>query len=107
MLVNPTHAGLRTYSERKVVDGKVSYQPKIVGTGNWEPIIDPDTHRGLVAYLDLAPDRERRNATSFVRKHMGSGVYRCGVCGGPLFAAISHQRAHDLPLPGPARGARR
>ena len=89
VLVNPTHAGLRTYSERTVVDGKVSYESKIVGPGNWEQIIDPDTHRGLVAYL-ANPDRRVRNMASFERRHQGSGIYRCGVCGESMYAAYSN-----------------
>jgi site-specific DNA recombinase len=98
VLINPTHAGLRTYSERQVVDGKVTYESKIVGPGDWEPIIDPDTHRGLDALLGR---KGRSNNISFERKHMGSGVYRCGVCKGPLYAAYTHRgrmiyRCRDL-----------
>ena len=68
----PGHAGLRIY------------QGKVVGHGEWQPLVDADTHRGLVAYLS---DPTRANAFAFERRHMGSGVYRCGVCGGLLYAA--------------------
>ena len=71
MLMNPTYAALRTY------------RGNVVGPGDWQPLVDEDTHRGLVAYLS---DPARRPATSFERKHMGSGVYRCGVCDGRLYA---------------------
>lgn len=70
-LLKPCYAGLRTY------------QGRVVGQGEWEPLIDEDTHRGLVAFLS---DPARRNHTSFERKHQGSGVYECGVCGGKLYA---------------------
>lgn len=55
------------------------YRGQVVGAGLWEPLIDVDTHRGLVAFLSN-PDRVRH--TSFERKYIGSGVYRCGRCGG-------------------------
>lgn len=72
LLVNPRYAALRTY--RGVV----------VGPGAWEPLIDADTHRGLVAFLS---DPSRIKCTSFERKYIGSGVYRCGKCEGGLMKA--------------------
>ena len=38
---------------------------------------------GWSHYLE---DPARRPGHIFERKHMGSGVYRCGTCGGPLYA---------------------
>jgi site-specific DNA recombinase len=61
----------------------VVYQGEIIGTGTWTPLIDEDTHRGLVAYLS---DPSRVTKLGFERKYQGSGVYRCGVCGEPLGA---------------------
>ncbi|SHZ35994.1 recombinase [Mycobacteroides abscessus subsp. bolletii] len=55
------------------------YRGQVVGAGTWEPLIDVDTHRGLVAFLSN-PQRVRH--TSFERKYIGSGIYRCGRCGG-------------------------
>jgi site-specific DNA recombinase len=75
VLMNPVYAALVTY------DGKV------IGTGQWEPLWDTDTHYGLVAFLT---DKDRRPAVSFERRHVGSGVYRCGKCGAPLYAAVPH-----------------
>ncbi|MBF9315843.1 recombinase family protein [Mycobacteroides chelonae] len=72
LLVNPRYAALRTH--RGVV----------VGPGEWEPLIDADTHRGLVAFLS---DPSRIKCTSFERKYIGSGVYRCGKCEGGLMKA--------------------
>lgn len=69
ILANPRYAGLLVHNG------------KVVGTGKWTPLIDADTHRGLVAYLS---DPSRVICTSFEKKYVGSGVYRCGVCGGPL-----------------------
>ena len=49
-LINPPYAA------------QVTYQDKVVGPGEWKPIIDEDTHRGLVAYLS---DPARRPAVAF------------------------------------------
>jgi len=69
LLVNPRYAALRVH------------RGKVVGPGDWEALIDADTHRGLVAFLS---DPARIICTSFEKKHIGSGVYRCGVCGAPM-----------------------
>jgi DNA invertase Pin-like site-specific DNA recombinase len=73
LLVNPRYAGINVH------------KGKVVGPGTWEPIIDVDTHHGLVAYLT---DPSRAICTSFEKKYMGSGVYRCGVCGGLMRHAV-------------------
>ena len=75
MLMNPTYAGLRTY------------RGKVVGPGDWPPLIDADTHHDLVVFLT---DSSRRPATSFERRHMGSGVYVCGKCRGRMYATVPH-----------------
>ena len=66
-MVNPRYAALKVH------------RGGVVGPGDWEPLIDVDTHRGLVAYLS---DPARITATSFEKKYPGSGIYRCGRCGG-------------------------
>jgi DNA invertase Pin-like site-specific DNA recombinase len=65
LLVNPRYAALKTH------------QGKVIASGNWTPLIDVDTHKGLVAYLS---DPSRVKCTSFERKYIGSGLYRCGLC---------------------------
>ncbi|WP_202320832.1 recombinase family protein [Mycobacterium intracellulare] len=76
LLVNPRYAALQVY-QGKALEGVA---------GEWEPLIDVDTHRGLVAFLS---DPSRIKCTSFEKKYMGSGVYVCGVCGGPMRHAIA------------------
>lgn len=73
LLVNPRYAGLR------------AHRGKVVGKGDWTPLIDEDTHRGLVAYLS---DPARVKCTSFERKYIGAGVYVCGKCGGLMKSAM-------------------
>ena len=86
---------LRRALLRPVYAGLVVYQDKVMKgvTGEWQAIISEDTHRGLVAYLS---DPSRRTATAFVRAHMGSGVYRCGVCGGLLYASFRGRRDRGM-----------
>jgi site-specific DNA recombinase len=73
LLVNPRYAGQRVHRER------------VTGTGTWTPLIDLDTHRGLVAYLH-DPARITNHA-SFDRKYLGSGLYVCGICKATMKAA--------------------
>jgi site-specific DNA recombinase len=77
LLVNPRYAGL------------VHHKGKVVGPGSWEPLIDVETHRGLVAFVC---DPSRIICTAFEKKYLGSGVYRCGVCGSVLRHAVSGGR---------------
>jgi site-specific DNA recombinase len=65
LLMNPRYAGLKVH------------QGRIIGPGDWSPLIDPDTHKGLVALLS---DPVRKPRASFERRFMGAGLYRCGIC---------------------------
>lgn len=58
--------------------------------GQWEPLVDEDTWKAAQAKLD-DPTRVTNHGTTG-RKHLGSGLYLCGVCG--------------LPVRGTARGYR-
>lgn len=71
MLLNPLYAGLMTY------------QGRVTGTGGWEPVLSRDIHTGVAAFLS---DPSRRPAVSFEKRHMLSGVARCGPCGQLLYA---------------------
>jgi DNA invertase Pin-like site-specific DNA recombinase len=78
MLLNPVYAGLVTGPRNQ----HTGHYGKVLGPGDWEPIFDKATHDGLVAFLG---DPARKPGISLERKHMGSGVYRCGRCGGRLY----------------------
>jgi site-specific DNA recombinase len=69
VLLRPATAGLR---------GSAG---EVVARGDWEPLLDEDTWRGVVAVLT---DPSRRTTDRYARTYLGSGLYRCGVCGGPL-----------------------
>jgi site-specific DNA recombinase len=83
-----TNLVLRRALKRPVYAGLVEHDGRIVGRGKWPALIDEDTHHGLVALLS---DAERnRGSTTFATKHLGSGVYVCGKCGGNLYATFPH-----------------
>lgn len=69
VLIRPATAGLR---------GSAG---EVIGKGEWEPLLDEDTWRGVVAVLT---DPSRRTTDRYARTYLGSGLYLCGVCGGPL-----------------------
>lgn len=81
VLMNPTYAGL------------VTYQDKVIGEGKWESLWDKDFHYALCAFLT---DESRRPAVSFERKYVGSGIYRCGKCGNPLYAQRRQGSEHSV-----------
>ncbi len=70
-LRKPRNAGLRDHNG------------EIVGAGTWSPLVDEETWRAVQAVLD-APGRAPGRKT--VRKHLLTGVLRCGKpgCGGYL-----------------------
>lgn len=78
LLRNPAYAGIREYKE--TVDGRVVTQP--VG-GDWEPLIDRETWE---QYLRMRDRRKVPHDWSNAARHLGSGLYRCGVCEAPMFA---------------------
>jgi site-specific DNA recombinase len=80
ILLNARYAGIKTHNGKEVT------------RGDWTPLISEDTHRGLVAYLRTA---DRNPHTSFERKWIGSGVYVCGRCGGPMKAAWDGRRRYQ------------
>lgn len=85
LLVNPRYAALKVH------------RGKVVGPGDWTPLITPDVHRSLVTLLS---DPSRIKCTSFERKYLGSGLYRCGVCddGTTMKAAMPGNKADGTPV---------
>lgn len=88
-LANPLNAALVAHMPHG------SRERRIVGPGEWEPLIDTDTHHGLVAYLS---DPARKPGSAFLRKHMLSGVARCGICGAKLYTIYPY-RGKGKPSP--------
>lgn len=60
---------------------------EIVGNGCWPAIIHEDLWRMTVAVLN---DPSRKTTTGPERRWLGSGIFRCGECSGPLRASKSN-----------------
>lgn len=69
MLKRPRNAGI------------LQHRGEEAGPSKWDAAIDEPTWRSLRAVLD---DPSRIPTASNVRKHLGSGLYLCGVCGETL-----------------------
>lgn len=52
-----------------------------MGKAQWEPLLPEDEWRGVRAILS---DPGRRTTERYARRYLGSGLYLCGLCGGPL-----------------------
>jgi site-specific DNA recombinase len=61
--------------------GILQHRGEEAGPSKWDAAIDEPTWRSLRAVLD---DPSRIPTASNVRKHLGSGIYVCGVCGETL-----------------------
>ncbi len=58
------------------------HQGQVIGQGNWEPILDDDIFRRIVAVL-TDPGRRTSPPSSAV-KYLLSGIAKCGICDGPM-----------------------
>lgn len=76
-----TGSALRKVLLRPATAGLRGSAGEVIGKGQWEPLLDEDTWRGVVAVLT---DPSRRTTDRYARTYLGSGLYLCGVCGGPL-----------------------
>jgi len=81
LLRTPTVAGLRVH------------RGQVIGDGDWPPIIDADTHRGLDRLLSQ-PDR--RCTTDNQVRHLLPGVALCGRCGATMHRIGGTQRPARL-----------
>lgn len=104
MLINPKYAGFVAYvSEPASPGAKRKQRARIVADhvlrdengapvhGNWEPIIDEAT---WFKAAELAKARSHGEQPNW-RKHIGSGIYRCGVCGRPLYVCDGSYRCGE------------
>ncbi len=101
LFANPKYAGYVAYvSEPKQAGVKRRNRASVVAEnivrdengapvkGQWEAIVDEPTWRVVHDGLRV----RARGKQDAYRKFFGSGVYRCGVCGGPLYAASGSYR---------------
>lgn len=76
-------ASVRSILRRASNAALVAHRGQVVGPGNWEAIVDESTWRKVDRLL---ANPARRTSTGTVNVHLGSGIYRCGVCGGKVKA---------------------
>jgi DNA invertase Pin-like site-specific DNA recombinase len=81
ILGSPRLAGLREWQGKKY-------------PAQWPAIIDADTHERLARLL---ADRPRRAQVTGKRRHLLSGVARCGKCGPPLYVDVNRYRCASGP----------
>lgn len=76
-----THPVLRDLLLRERNAGLRVHRGRVIGKAAWEPVLDEDTYRRLVAALT---DPSRRTTPGSQVRWLLSGLARCGKCGGPL-----------------------
>lgn len=76
---------------RPVFCGLRTHKGEVVGAGNWEPIVSRDTWDRAVAILS---DPSRKPGRGPIPRYLGSGIYRCGKCGGKMRPIV---QAKDSP----------
>jgi site-specific DNA recombinase len=81
LLRNPRLAGWRTYKRAMARDALG--QPI---RGQWEPIIDQETHDRLTAILNR-PAAARQRGARGARVYPSTGILRCGICLGAMHGA--------------------
>ncbi|WP_067652895.1 recombinase family protein [Nocardia harenae] len=74
ILRNPRYAGW-SMLEGKIVRDETGAPVR----GQWEPIVTDGTWLDVQRRLD--DPRRKSNRAGTERKHLGSGLYRCGICG--------------------------
>lgn len=75
VLLRPRNAGL------------MEHQGEVIGEAEWPALIEPEKWRAVVRVL--TDPKRRTNPGSSRAKWLGSGLYRCGVCGGSVRASMS------------------
>lgn len=62
------------------------YQGKVIGNGDWEPILERGLWEQVRAVLG---DEKRRTSSGSAAAHLLSGIACCGKCGAPVRAALN------------------
>lgn len=88
--------------------GLSTYKGEVVGKGTWDAIIPESLWRAVVMVLS---DPERRNSVDTSSRWLGSGLYRCGRCGGKMRCKLAvarpgHKGGHYYACPTSAHVSR-
>ncbi len=82
VLLRPRNAGFMVHRESGRGGRKVYADDDIVGTAPWDPILEEDVWKSVVARL-TDPERRTNHATGPAPRWLGSGIYLC-PCGSPM-----------------------
>lgn len=94
ILRNPRYAGYSVYTDRldRSQNKRRTWYAQILRdedgepvVGQWTPIVEPDVWWTVQARLN-EPKRITNRTGSTARKHIGSGLYLCGLCDSPVRA---------------------
>lgn len=94
ILRNPRYAGWSVYTDRRdrTKNKRRSWYAQVMRDengdrikGQWEPIVEEATWLAVQERLDM-PERVTNRTGSTSRKHLGSGLFLCGICGKPVKA---------------------
>lgn len=91
MLINPRYAGL------------MAHRGQVVGRGQWEAILDEDTHRRILVTIAAKKAAGRRAPQTYLL----SGLLRCGKCGNRLYSSVRHEGTSTGANRQPVRSTRR
>lgn len=70
--------------------GLMEHRGEIVGNAEWPALVHEEEWRAVVRILT---DEQRRTSPGSAPRWLGSGLYRCGICGGPCIGSKSNGRA--------------
>ena len=102
---------VRRWVTNPTVAGQRMHQGRIIGAGNWPPILDMDTWQACRAKLAQKRKVHRRDGgqhevtdqvvtmTTGRRYLLTGGLARCGVCGAPLVGAMRRISVGRDPVP--------
>lgn len=100
ILRNPRYAGYSVYTDRldRTKNKRQTWYAQIVKDddgepvrGQWEPIVDELTWWSVQERLN-EPSRITNRTGSTARKHLGAGLYLCGLCEKPVRTGSSRYR---------------
>lgn len=69
--------------------GLLQHRGQVIGKGRWPAIVTEDEWRGVCTVL---VDESRRSTPGNEPRWIGSGLYRCAVCGSTMVVGTSGQR---------------
>lgn len=103
ILRNPRYAGYSVYTDRneRAENKRRNWYAQILRDengdpvmGKWTPIVEPEVWWAVQERLN-EPGRITNRSGSTTRKHLGSGLYLCGVCESPVITSSNRYRCPE------------